>query len=318
MKTVPARPCRLCGELKPLRLGHIFPKFYWDWLKRTGSGYFREPNRPNVRVQDGHKRYLLCQDCETRFSAWEKSTAQFVFKPIVADPTKPVPYDAWFYRFLISLLWRSLAVDLDDRRETIHPGFRAVEEAWRRFLLNRQLLSRYSRIHVFVMDIPLPNGSPRHSVYLTRDNDFSVVTSDSIPIGVYAKFANFVIWAEVALSKPSQWVNTIVVDGCGLLPSGVQEIRDASFGELLLHRAEMRKRKKSQLFAEISPFQREKLDKWKIENVDRFAESQLFRVMRADLEFATPSGQKGPKVGRNETCPCGSGKKFKKCHGVNS
>ena len=23
-----------------------------------------------------------------------------------------------------------------------------------------------------------------------------------------------------------------------------------------------------------------------------------------------------PKVGRNEPCPCGSGKKWKKCHGV--
>ena len=25
--------------------------------------------------------------------------------------------------------------------------------------------------------------------------------------------------------------------------------------------------------------------------------------------------REGPKVGRNEPCPCGSGKKFKKCHG---
>jgi preprotein translocase subunit SecA len=25
-----------------------------------------------------------------------------------------------------------------------------------------------------------------------------------------------------------------------------------------------------------------------------------------------------PKVGRNELCPCGSGKKYKKCHGMNS
>ena len=24
---------------------------------------------------------------------------------------------------------------------------------------------------------------------------------------------------------------------------------------------------------------------------------------------------KGQKVGRNDSCPCGSGKKFKKCHG---
>src|SRR6185437_6048073 len=26
----------------------------------------------------------------------------------------------------------------------------------------------------------------------------------------------------------------------------------------------------------------------------------------------------GDKVGRNDPCPCGSGKKYKKCHGVNS
>jgi preprotein translocase subunit SecA len=24
-----------------------------------------------------------------------------------------------------------------------------------------------------------------------------------------------------------------------------------------------------------------------------------------------------PRVGRNDPCPCGSGKKYKKCHGVN-
>jgi preprotein translocase subunit SecA len=26
----------------------------------------------------------------------------------------------------------------------------------------------------------------------------------------------------------------------------------------------------------------------------------------------------GPKVGRNDPCPCGSGKKFKQCHGRES
>ncbi len=26
----------------------------------------------------------------------------------------------------------------------------------------------------------------------------------------------------------------------------------------------------------------------------------------------------GPKVGRNDPCPCGNGKKFKKCHGANT
>jgi hypothetical protein len=64
MKSLPANPCRLCAKPKVLRCGHIFPKFYWDWLKQTGSGYFRDFKKPNVKVQDGHKLYLLCHECE--------------------------------------------------------------------------------------------------------------------------------------------------------------------------------------------------------------------------------------------------------------
>ena len=31
---------------------------------------------------------------------------------------------------------------------------------------------------------------------------------------------------------------------------------------------------------------------------------------------AAPQKREGPKVGRNDPCPCGSGKKYKKCHGA--
>jgi preprotein translocase subunit SecA len=33
---------------------------------------------------------------------------------------------------------------------------------------------------------------------------------------------------------------------------------------------------------------------------------------------ATQVKREAPKVGRNDPCPCGSGKKYKKCHGVNA
>ena len=29
-----------------------------------------------------------------------------------------------------------------------------------------------------------------------------------------------------------------------------------------------------------------------------------------------PAQRQGPKIGRNDPCPCGSGQKFKKCHGA--
>jgi preprotein translocase subunit SecA len=55
-------------------------------------------------------------------------------------------------------------------------------------------------------------------------------------------------------------------------------------------------------------------------NIQRKKEKEL-----ADLQFVGGDGSangeqqpviKGPKTGRNDPCPCGSGKKYKKCHGV--
>ncbi len=53
-------------------------------------------------------------------------------------------------------------------------------------------------------------------------------------------------------------------------------------------------------------------------NIQRKKDKEL-----ADLQFVGGNGtgnqtqaNKGPKVKRNELCPCGSGKKYKKCHGA--
>ena len=37
-----------------------------------------------------------------------------------------------------------------------------------------------------------------------------------------------------------------------------------------------------------------------------------------ELEPSLPIRREAPKVGRNDPCPCGSGKKYKKCHGANA
>ena len=35
----------------------------------------------------------------------------------------------------------------------------------------------------------------------------------------------------------------------------------------------------------------------------------------SEIEAHQPFVRDGKKIGRNEPCPCGSGKKFKQCHG---
>lgn len=41
----------------------------------------------------------------------------------------------------------------------------------------------------------------------------------------------------------------------------------------------------------------------------------LFSALRTDMDFPQPYHRTAPKVGRNDPCPCGSGKKYKKCCG---
>jgi uncharacterized protein YecA (UPF0149 family) len=38
-----------------------------------------------------------------------------------------------------------------------------------------------------------------------------------------------------------------------------------------------------------------------------------YRAFRALVEPTAPPVRSGPRVGRNEPCPCGSGRKYKKC-----
>ena len=55
-------------------------------------------------------------------------------------------------------------------------------------------------------------------------------------------------------------------------------------------------------------------------------EKEFHRKKQRDLEAASMAGggdgsqptqrRTGEKVGRNDPCPCGSGKKYKKCHGA--
>ena len=44
-------------------------------------------------------------------------------------------------------------------------------------------------------------------------------------------------------------------------------------------------------------------------------EAEQARLAQEDAAAHTPVTREGPKVGRNDPCPCGSGKKYKHCHG---
>jgi uncharacterized protein YecA (UPF0149 family) len=46
------------------------------------------------------------------------------------------------------------------------------------------------------------------------------------------------------------------------------------------------------------------------------AAAQHAGASEEQLKAARTVRKETPKIGRNDLCPCGSGKKFKQCHGV--
>ena len=73
--------CALTRKELPLRQSHIYPKFVIEWMKDTGSTYFRSHLMPNKRIQDGYKLHFLSDEAEQLFSHREKWFAENIFHP---------------------------------------------------------------------------------------------------------------------------------------------------------------------------------------------------------------------------------------------
>jgi hypothetical protein len=116
---MPISPCRLCGATKELQESHILPGFVFRWKKETSAtGYLRFGQRPNLRVQDGVKLHLLCQDCEQRFNNWEPEFANRIFHPMTQGKAARACYGAWLLLFCASVSWRVLVYHIDGNHLT--------------------------------------------------------------------------------------------------------------------------------------------------------------------------------------------------------
>ena len=59
-------------------------------------------------------------------------------------------------------------------------------------------------------------------------------------------------------------------------------------------------------------------DEDEVEEIDFSPEELTPRPQHSNSEKPEPYRNEGPKIGRNDPCPCGSGKKYKNCCGKNA
>jgi len=199
--------CKLYDSYGDLRESHIHPKFAIKYFKKTGSKYLRNFATPNVRVQDGEKRYLLSEKAEQDFSAREKWFFENIFIEFMENNKRSFEYNENLFYFSISFLWRVLLTHLDHPNVIDKPYAKTLHEVsdeWKCFLRDSKFPLTYHNCYLF-----LTERGKFHELdikgfnyYMTRTLDGTIVSNhDSSYVAIYGKFLRFIFWAVIIDKK---------------------------------------------------------------------------------------------------------------------
>jgi hypothetical protein len=234
-----------------------------------------------------------------------------------------VHYGEYALPFLVSVFWRNLALEIDEGRlvQEFADVLLRAEQEWRLFLLGHGPLANFNHIHLIVTDFLPPESPQQNNVYLTRVADFSIAHTSS-ECALYLKFARFIAWAEITpVVNQGDWTNTLLRSDSGTLQAAKQNVVEDGFLGFIHDRTLMFKAMQERSRAEMTSRQRDKIMSYTLANLERIGKSELFEAIRRDARLPPLPGralrpERYPKVGRNDPCPCGSGNKYKRCHGI--
>lgn len=208
----PDLPCALCGGSRSKRqLSHIIPSFVFKHASvRAPTGFLRNNVTPNRRIQDGPKDYVLCRDCEQRFSKWERSFAD-VYRRFYADPSKDICYSSSEAFCALSILWRVLH-NARAHPELNHLQFGgdysrtdAAYEAWSKALLDQKHPGKYRLYWIFFDRIvggsQIPEGI---NTYIFHAIDFDLIANSKESLA-YAHIPGMFIFGITEDHNSADW-----------------------------------------------------------------------------------------------------------------
>lgn len=243
--------CKLCNNYSELQHSHIIPKFVGKWLKKTSAvGHIRNVVEPNVRIQDLYKDFLLCTDCEKRFSVLEKRFSNEIFYPFHEKNKKLFHYDTWLQKFVVSISWRIAVSGLNNHLEESHPSYKIYLETlelWRRFLLDESPNPGPSKNHIVFVGItdikdfnkiqPAPYNHFLNMRFL-RSVDTSIEVDHKDRIFIYANITGIVFVSQIHPKTFKGWTNHTKITKRGTLKT-LQDNFDTTFGDFLSLRMSM-------------------------------------------------------------------------------
>jgi hypothetical protein len=253
--------CALCEREADLRLSHLVPEFFERRLKAdSGTPFFRGAN-PNLRSQSGPKMWLLCDDCELRFSDDESEFARDFYHPTRDGQMIEIVWTRGLARFMVSITWRNLVSSIrqtdrakSDIRSSDWALMETLEPRLRDYLMGRSAYPRDIEHHVFV---PGANAETGHRDLNTILNMAILTATPATDECVYSAVIvpGMVL---VALLNPTKacrelWRNATRTVPGGTLRNHAQWMNDGNFGSFLVEMAKIH----FESDTKISPRQRE-------------------------------------------------------------
>lgn len=277
--------CKLTLKECELQNSHIYPKFVIEWMKSTGSRYLRSCIAPNIRQQDGYKKYLLSYEAEQLFSVREKWFSENVFHKYLRDGSCEIKYDENLFYFALSFLWRILILELEQPNMANFKFIREMrdtEEEWRNFLLCGIYPRNYDRIHLILSDNVENHDLPSENVeyFLTRSLDGTIAYNENYnKCSVFGKFSRFIFWGFIKSSDESGFIGTKInpIGGIMKTPQQFNNIDVTSFFNRRIEEYD-----KMNLPSEN---QQEKIMEEILNNKEHYQNSELLETLKFDYEM---------------------------------
>lgn len=279
--------CALCGENSKLRFSHILPKFVFSWYKRTAVSSLRTEQNPNLRIQDGEKRYLLCEECEERLNKWETPFCNKIFIPLHGPESRNdgLEYENWALKFAVSvsfrvlLYYKEIGLSHFSSRQKILAD--QALRIWRSFLLDQnQDIGKFEQ-HLLPLDViknhTAPQISPFINRYLLRAVHMDVISSNHSAI-IYSKLFRIVIFGFIE-ENSENWQGTKLHFMNGIIGG----IKDYHIPGPLIEFMYDKANQVMNSFSNLSQKQRGKISEIFNKNVDYLPKSEAARAIFYDF-----------------------------------
>lgn len=247
--------CALCKkENVILEESHIIPKFVVRRIKKKSiTGFIRNLFNPNSVMQDSEKEYLLCGECEDRFSVAETLFANTVFHPFKDKKISTFDYDVWLNYFIASVSWRILYLDIRDfeKDNDLEPGkldyLKECEVVLRKFLLN-EISSLKFENHIFFFDdikeasAEIAQESP-HTFFRHSTFGYTLISHDYDSFYVMSNLSGIILITILKKASIEEWSNTQILNGKNTFTIKNQIVKSSSLSDLLNYMKECNQNK---------------------------------------------------------------------------